>query len=53
MTALAVADTPTASDQRTTRLKLEGMSCASCVLRAERALGAVPGVASAQVNLGT
>ena len=44
---------PVASDQKTTRLKLEGLSCASCVLRAERALQAVPGVSDAQVNLGT
>lgn len=43
----------TAADLTTTRLHLEGMTCASCVLRAERVLAAVPGVASAQVNLGT
>ncbi|MFD0981447.1 heavy metal translocating P-type ATPase [Tropicimonas aquimaris] len=30
---------------------VEGMSCASCVGRVERALGAVPGVAAANVNL--
>ncbi len=35
------------------RFRLEGMSCASCVLRAERALLAVPGVARAVVNLTT
>jgi len=52
MTALT-ANTPVAPDQKTTRLKLEGMSCASCVLRAERALQTVPGVSGAQVNLGT
>jgi len=34
-------------------LTVEGMSCASCVLRVERALTAVPGVAAAQVNLAT
>ncbi|MBP2236738.1 Cu+-exporting ATPase [Sinorhizobium kostiense] len=30
-----------------------GMSCASCVSRVERAIGAVPGVKSASVNLAT
>jgi P-type Cu+ transporter len=32
---------------------VEGMTCASCVGRVERALAAVPGVASASVNLAT
>ena len=32
---------------------IEGLSCASCVGRAERALRAVPGVAAADVNLAT
>ncbi|GAB2855342.1 copper-translocating P-type ATPase CopA1 [Pseudoduganella ginsengisoli] len=32
---------------------VEGMTCASCVARVERALSAVPGVASASVNLAT
>jgi Cu+-exporting ATPase len=32
---------------------VEGMTCASCVRRVEKALGAVPGVASATVNLAT
>jgi len=32
---------------------IEGMSCASCVLRVEKAIAAVPGVASAIVNLAT
>jgi Cu+-exporting ATPase len=35
------------------RLTVEGMSCASCVGRVERALDAVPGVVSASVNLAT
>ncbi len=35
----------------TFRLAVEDMSCASCVGRVERALAAVPGVISAQVNL--
>ena len=34
-------------------LVIEGMTCASCVARVERALRAVPGVASANVNLTT
>ena len=37
----------------TTNLLIEGMTCASCVGRVERALKAVPGVAEASVNLGT
>ncbi len=32
---------------------IEGMSCASCVVRVEKAIAAVPGVASAIVNLAT
>ncbi len=32
-------------------LPIEGMSCASCVVRVERSLRAVPGVAEASVNL--
>jgi len=34
-------------------LEVSGMTCASCVARAERALRAVPGVVSANVNLAT
>ena len=40
------------TDDRIT-LPVEGMTCASCVGRVERALKAVPGVASAAVNLAT
>jgi Cu+-exporting ATPase len=36
-----------------TDLRIEGMTCASCVARVERALVAVPGVLSASVNLAT
>ncbi|AKU92546.1 Lead, cadmium, zinc and mercury transporting ATPase [Vulgatibacter incomptus] len=39
--------------EETVSLPVEGMSCASCVGRVERALKAVPGVASASVNLAT
>lgn len=38
---------------QTIELEVEGMTCASCVGRVERALGAVPGVTSASVNLAT
>ncbi|MGB3501054.1 MAG: heavy metal translocating P-type ATPase [Mesorhizobium sp.] len=37
----------------TVELAIEGMTCASCVGRVERALRALPGVASASVNLAT
>jgi P-type Cu+ transporter len=37
----------------TVDIGIEGMTCASCVLRVERALAAVPGVLSAAVNLAT
>ena len=35
------------------KLPIEGMTCASCVARVEKALKKVPGVASAEVNLAT
>ncbi|MEW6703654.1 MAG: heavy metal translocating P-type ATPase [Pseudomonadota bacterium] len=35
------------------QLQVEGMTCASCVMRVEKALLKVPGVASASVNLAT
>jgi len=38
---------------RTWRLDIAGMTCASCVSRAEKALKRVPGVLSASVNLAT
>jgi copper ion binding protein len=37
----------------TVELAVEGMTCASCVSRVERALAAVPGVTTASVNLAT
>src|SRR5690606_29320455 len=37
----------------TTDLSIEGMTCASCVGRVERALRSVPGVIGAEVNLAT
>jgi Cu+-exporting ATPase len=36
-----------------TRISIGGMTCAACVARVERALGKVPGVQSASVNLAT
>ncbi|WP_163823240.1 cation transporter, partial [Proteus mirabilis] len=41
------------ADQTTISLAIEGMTCASCVGRVERALKAVPGVVQAHVNLAT
>ncbi|WP_449044615.1 heavy metal translocating P-type ATPase [Paracoccus versutus] len=49
--ALASAGYP--AEPLETRLAIEGMSCASCVGRVEKALAALPGVDSAQVNLAT
>ena len=39
------------NDARRSTLSVEGMSCASCAGRVERALGQVPGVKAANVNL--
>ncbi len=39
--------------EETLELQIEGMTCASCVARIEKALAAVPGVTSAAVNLAT
>lgn len=44
---------PKNSGARTKTLLVEGMSCAGCVGRVERALRAVPDVSSATVNLAT
>ncbi|PZF78343.1 heavy metal translocating P-type ATPase [Aestuariivirga litoralis] len=38
---------------QTVDLGVEGMTCASCVRRVEKAIGGVPGVVSAAVNLAT
>jgi Cu+-exporting ATPase len=39
--------------EQTARLQIEGMTCASCASRVEKALKKVPGVLSAEVNLAT
>ncbi|WP_375691856.1 heavy metal translocating P-type ATPase [Pseudooceanicola sp. LIPI14-2-Ac024] len=49
--ALATAGYP--ARQAETRLIVDGMTCASCAGRVTRALEAVPGVLSAEVNLAT
>ena len=48
MTATAALSMP-----KDFKLPIEGMTCASCVLRVEKALKALPGVESAAVNLAT
>jgi heavy metal translocating P-type ATPase len=42
-----------ATREATLELQIEGMTCASCVARIEKALAAVPGVTAAAVNLAT
>jgi Cu+-exporting ATPase len=44
---------PAAPAAGTVDLQITGMHCASCVARVEQALGAVPGVRGASVNLAT
>ncbi len=51
--AEAIAKAGYAVPEETTELAIEGMSCASCVARVEKALQAVPGVRGAVVNLAT
>ncbi|MEO6595591.1 MAG: heavy metal translocating P-type ATPase, partial [Planctomycetota bacterium] len=45
--------TPTTDAGASSVLDVTGMTCAACALRIERALRAVPGVASARVNFAT
>ena len=49
----ALAPDTTTSAPHAQALAIEGMSCASCVGRVEKALAAVPGVTQASVNLAT
>jgi Cu+-exporting ATPase len=51
--AKAIEDLGYEVQLETSTLSVQGMSCASCVAKIERALLAVPGVVSASVNLGT
>ncbi len=51
--ATAVERAGYAVPQSRVELDIEGMTCASCVSRVERALSAVPGVIEASVNLAT
>ncbi|MGG1949276.1 heavy metal translocating P-type ATPase [Trinickia sp. NRRL B-1857] len=44
---------PTGIDISTAELDIEGMTCASCAARVEKALARVPGVTAASVNLAT
>jgi P-type Cu+ transporter len=46
-------DSTETSASREFTFGIEGMTCASCVARVERALQALPGVDKAEVNLGT
>ena len=46
-----LADLPKASGAQTLRLSLPTIHCAGCISSVERALSAIPGVASARVNL--
>ncbi len=48
-----ISNLRTSQQTSTVTLSVEGMTCASCVGRVERALRAVPGVAQATVNLAT
>lgn len=50
---IATALQPSASGQIDWTLPVEGMTCASCVSRVEKALSAIPGVSEANVNLAT
>ncbi|MBA3822841.1 MAG: copper-translocating P-type ATPase [Ktedonobacterales bacterium] len=58
-TATPVAEAPAPvsktppSGEAMTELAISGMTCASCVRRVEKALGKVPGVSLANVNLAT
>ena len=44
---------PSRTDEHELNVNIEGMTCASCVRRVEKALRAIPGVADASVNLAT
>jgi Cu+-exporting ATPase len=50
---IMVMQSPHKSSDIQVELAIKGMTCASCVLRVEKALKGVPGVARANVNLAT
>ncbi|MBA2964490.1 MULTISPECIES: heavy metal translocating P-type ATPase [Ramlibacter] len=50
---MTTATLPRSAELAPVRLQIEGMTCASCVNRVEKALKKVPGVAGAEVNLAT
>jgi heavy metal translocating P-type ATPase len=49
----SVSAGPTSALRQTVQVGVEGMTCASCVRRVEKAIAAAPGVAKAAVNLAT
>ena len=49
----AALNAPAPPDELSLDLGIDGMTCASCVMRVERAIQKVPGVHSASVNLAT
>ncbi|MFD2227894.1 heavy metal translocating P-type ATPase, partial [Microvirga arabica] len=51
--ARAIGNAGYSVPEETTELAIEGMTCASCVGRVEKALKAAPGVVDANVNLAT
>lgn len=53
MDALVAAERTGASHDAAVDINVEGMTCASCVGRVEKALKKVPGVTGAEVNLAT
>lgn len=48
---MTTVETVAAAERVTRELSISGMTCATCALRVERALAAVPGVARVAVNL--
>jgi Cu+-exporting ATPase len=50
---MTTATLPAPRSDAPVRLQIDGMTCASCVMRVEKALKKVPGVAGAEVNLAT
>lgn len=53
MNSTAIAALPSTSDAYQWSLPVDGMTCASCVRRVEKALSAIPGITEATVNLAT